>query len=138
MNQSSDVSSYVSISSDVWFIGTFNYNLGCFLCDLLPHLVSNDYFCKDAFSFVSQIKNANLSRKFLLSYDVNFLFTNIPLQETIHIAVNLIFNHNPILSITIKELKKLLLFATSQAHSIFNSKVYNQSSHGFSFSFCPC
>ena len=54
------------------------------------------------------------------------LFTNIPLQETIDIAINLIFNHNSNLNITKKELKKLFLFATSQTHFIFNSKFYNQ------------
>ena len=75
-------------------IGTFNYNLDCFLCDLLSPLVPNDYSCKDAFSFVSQIKNANLSKKFLVSYDVTSLFTNIPLEDIIDIAINLIFNHN--------------------------------------------
>ena len=105
-------------------IGTFNYNLACFLCDLFSPLVRNDYSCKGTFSFVSQIKNANLSKKFLVSYDVTSLFTNIPLQETIYIAINLIFNHNPNLNITRKELKKLFLFATS--HFIFNSKFYNQ------------
>ena len=94
-------------------IGTFNYNLARFLCDLLSPLVPNDYFCKDTFSFVSEIKNANLSKKFLVSYDVTRLFTNIPLQETIDIAINIIFNHNPRLIIT---KKKLFLFATSQAH----------------------
>ena len=82
--------------------------------------------CKDTFSFVSQIKNANLSRKFLVSYDVTSLFTNIPLQETIDIAINLIFSHNPNLNITKKELRKLFLFATSQTHFIFNRKFYNQ------------
>ena len=40
--------------------------------------------------------------------------------------MNLIFNHNPNLNITIKELKKLFLFTTLQTHFIFNSKVYNQ------------
>ena len=65
-------------------IGTFNCNLACFLCDLLSPLVPNDYSCKDTFSLVSQIKNANLSKKFLVFYDVTNLFTNIPLQETIH------------------------------------------------------
>ena len=75
---------------------------------------------------VSQIKNANLSKKFLVSYDVTSLFTNIPLQETIDIAVNLLFNHNPNLNITRKELKTLFLFATSKTHFIFNSKFYNQ------------
>ena len=107
-------------------ICTFNYNLARFLCDLLSPLVPNDYSCKDTFSFVSQIKNANLSKKFLVSYDITSLFTNIPLQETIDLAINLIFNHNPNLNITKKELKKLFLFATSQTHFLFNSKFYNQ------------
>ena len=89
-------------------------------------MIPNDYSCKVTFSFVSQIKNVNLSKKFLLSYNLTSLFTNIPLQETIDIAVNLIFNHNPNLSITKKKPKKLFLFATSQTHFIFNSKFYNQ------------
>ena len=87
-------------------IGTFNSNLARFLCDLLSPLVPNDYSYKDTFSFVSQIKNANPSKKFLVSYDVAILFTNTPLQETIDIAINLIFNHNRNLKITKKELKK--------------------------------
>ena len=81
---------------------------------------------KILFSFFSQIKNANLSKKLLVSYDVTSLFTNIPLQEAIDIAINLIFNHNPNLNITRKEIKKLFLSATSQTHFIFNSKFYNQ------------
>ena len=54
------------------------------------------------------------------------LFTNIPLQETIDIVINLIFNDNPNLNITRKELKKLFLSATSQTHFIFKSKFFNQ------------
>ena len=80
-------------------IGTFNYNLARFLCDLFSPLVPSNYSCKGTFSFLSQIKNANVSRKFLVSYDVTGLFTNIPLQKTIDIAINLIFNHNPNLNI---------------------------------------
>ena len=106
-------------------ISTFNYNLACFLCDLLSRVVPNDYLCKDTFSFVSQIKNANLSRKVLVSYDVTSLFVNIPLQETTDITINLIFSDNPNLNITKKELKNFFLFATSQTHFIFNSKFYN-------------
>ena len=41
-------------------------------------------------------------------------------------AINLVFNHNPNLNITSKELTKPFLFATSQTHFIFNSKFYNQ------------
>ena len=57
-------------------------------------------------------------KNFLFYYDVTSLFTNIPLQETIDIAINLIFNYNPNLNITKKELKKFFLFATSQTHFI--------------------
>ena len=45
------------------------------------------------------------------------LFTNIPLQETIDIAINLIFNPNPNLNI---------LFTISETDFLFNGKFYNQ------------
>ena len=97
-------SSFPKLRPIVSSIGTFNYNLACFLCDLISSLVPNDYSCKDTFSFVSQIKNGNLSRKFLVSYNVTSLFTKIPLEETIGIRINLIFNHNLNLNFTKKEL----------------------------------
>ena len=124
MHKFSSSGSFPKLDLIVSSIGTFNYNLARSLCDLLSSLVPNDYSCKD--TFVSQIKNADFSRNFLVSHDVTSLFTNIPLQETIDIAINLIFNHNPNLNITRKELKKLFLFATSQIHFIFNCKFYNQ------------
>ena len=126
MHKFSSSDSFPKLRPIVSSIGTFNYNLARFVCDLCSPLVPDDYSYKDTFSFVSQIKKAILSKKFLVSYDVTSLCTNIPLQETIDIAITLIFNHNPNLSITRKELKKLFLFATSQTHFIFNGKFYNQ------------
>ena len=113
MHKFSSSDSFPKLRPIVSSIGTFNYNLARFLRDLLSPLVPNDYSWKDTFSFVSQIKNANLCPKFLVSYDVTSVFTNIPLQETINVAINLVFNHNPNLNITRKELKELFLFATS-------------------------
>ena len=55
--------------------------------------------------FISQIKNANLSKKVLVSYDVTSYFSNIPLQEAIDVALNHILNHNPNLNITKMNLK---------------------------------
>ena len=77
MHQFSSSDSFPKLRPIVSYIGTFNYNLARFLCDLLSPLVPNDY--SYTFSFVSQIKNANLSKKFLVSYNVTSLFTNIPL-----------------------------------------------------------
>ena len=112
MHKFSSSDSFPKLCPIVSSIGTFNYNLARFLCDLLSPLVSNDYSCKDTFSFVSQIKNPDLSETFLVSYDVTSLFTNIGLQETIDIAINRIFNYNPNQNVTKKELKKLLFFTT--------------------------
>ena len=48
-------------------VATFNYGLARFLCDPISPIVPDDYCCKDTFSFVSQIKNANFPGKFLVS-----------------------------------------------------------------------
>ena len=100
MHKFSSSASFPKFPPIISSIGTFNYNLARFLCDLLSPLVPNDYSCKDIFSFLSQIKNASLSKKFLVSYDVTSLFNNIPLQKALGIAINLIFNHNPNLNIS--------------------------------------
>ena len=110
MHKFSSSDAFPKLCPIVLAISTFNYNLAHFVCDLLSPLVPTDYSCKHAFSFVSQIKNRNLSKKFLVSYNVTSLFTNIPLQGTIFIAINLIFNHNPNLDTTRKELKKTFPF----------------------------
>jgi len=43
------------------------------------------------FSFVRAIQVVDSSEMFLVSHDVTSLFTNIPLTETIDLAVNAIF-----------------------------------------------
>ena len=48
------------------------------------------------------------------------------MQETIQIAVELIFQNNPQLKVTKLELKQLLNFATSGTHFIFNGSFYDQ------------
>ena len=56
--------SFPKLRPNVSSIGTFTYSLARFFRDLLSSLVPIDYSCKDTFSFVSQIKNAYLSKKF--------------------------------------------------------------------------
>ena len=62
----------------------------------------------------------------MVSFDVNSLFTNIPLDETIDIAVNLILERKPHLNITSDELRQLFLFATSKTCFLFKGKFYDQ------------
>ena len=48
------------------------------------------------------------------------------LQETIELAVEPIFENNPQLKVTKRELKQLFNFATSGTHFIFNGSFYDQ------------
>ena len=66
MHKLSSSDSFPKLRPIVSSISTFNYNLDSFLCDRLSPLVTNDYSSRDTFPFVSQIKNANISRKRLL------------------------------------------------------------------------
>ena len=58
--------------------------------------------------------------------DICNLFTNIPLKETIKPAVNLVFEKPPEIRITRKQLTKLIEFATSGTHFLFNGNYYDQ------------
>ena len=104
MHKFSSSDSFPKLCLILLTIGAFNYKSGPFLYDLRAPLVPYDYSWKDAFSFVSEIDNANLSKKFLVSYHITSSFTNNPLQEAIDIAINLILIHIPNLNITRKEL----------------------------------
>ena len=112
MHEFSSSDSFPKLLQIVLSISTFNYNLAHFLSDCLSPLVPNDYSCKGYFFISSQIKNANLSERFFLFDDVTRLFTNVLLQQTIDITINLIFNHNSNLSISKKELKKNFPFCS--------------------------
>lgn len=63
-------------------ISTYNYNLAKLLCNLLEPHIPNDYNATDTFTFVQEINNLPMFGKFLISFDVESLFTNIPLVLT--------------------------------------------------------
>ena len=94
---------------NLW-LGTYNYHLSKFLTDLLDPIIPTSRCKKDSFTFCEEIKKVSAANRFLISYGVCSLFTNIPLNETIDIAVNLLFEHNPSLNITKAELKRLFEF----------------------------
>ena len=67
-----------------------------------------------------------MAEKFLISFDVTSLFTNIPLSEEIDIAINLIFENSPDIKFTKRELRKLFRIATSGKHFTFNCSIFDQ------------
>ena len=107
-------------------IKSYNYDLSKFLTTLLSPHIPKDYCADDTFTFVKNIREVSSPNKFMVSYDVTSLFTNIPLEETINIAVDIILKSNPRIKISKDELKKLFQFATSQSHFLFDGQFYDQ------------
>ena len=61
------------------------------------------------------------------SLDVDSLFTNIPLEETINICTNLLYNNeDAIEGISKSEFKNLLSLANQESYFIFNDVLYKQ------------
>ena len=107
-------------------IGTYNYNLAKFLCTLLDSHIPSDFCAHDTFSFVNGITNLCTSNKFMVSFDVESFFTNIPLLESIELAVDYILSGNPNTKLSKDSLKELFLVATAQTHFLFQGKYYDQ------------
>ena len=65
---------------------------------------------------------------FMISYDFTSFFTNIPLSETVDLAVNAIFESNTGLDLKLNKIKlrELFYFATSHTHFLFNGSFYDQ------------
>jgi len=65
----------------------------------------------DTFSFVRDIQDVPMYGKFLVSFDVESLFTNIPLEECIDLAVKNILEENPDIKLSDTELRDLFSVA---------------------------
>ena len=71
-------------------IDTLSYNLAKYLVPVLSPLTSNAYVTKDSFTFAADVRKQD-SKLFMTSFDVDSLFTNIPLDETIEICISKLF-----------------------------------------------
>ena len=126
MHKLTDSDSFLELRPIFSSVGTYNYNLAKYLCNLLsPHL-PEQYCAKDTFTFVEELKRVSLVDKFLVSFDVTSLFTNIPPSTTIKLAVDLIKTSQPDLNISEKDLTSFFNFATCETHFLFKGKFYDQ------------
>ena len=107
-------------------IGTYNYQLAKYLSDILTPVLPIQNCFKDTFTFIEDLKKVNQDNKFKISFDVASLFTNIPLDETIDLGVDIIHDKVENFDIPKTNLKKLFHFATKQTHFSFNEGIYDQ------------
>ena len=77
---------------------------------------------------IVKIKNENVPQNCnMVSFDVKFLFTSVPLEYTIDIIIKQIFEDYKITTIFTKsEMKKLLTLCTKNVHFSFNNEIYIQ------------
>ena len=73
-------------------IGTHNLFLSRFTVKLLQPLIKKTYISRDCYYFLDDLKQANIPPTSIMSsFDVESLFTNIPVNETIDIITSLAF-----------------------------------------------
>ena len=73
-------------------IGTPTYKIAKFFVPFLAPLTSNEYTIKDSFSFSEELLTFD-SCLVMASFDIEYLFTNIPLKETINFCVDILFSN---------------------------------------------
>ena len=102
------------------------YKIVKFIVPILKSLTSNEYTVKDSFAFAEEIVEQD--SEFLMgSLDVDSLFTNIPLEETIDICTYTLFeNMEKVEGLSKIEFKELLSLATKESYFIFNGQLYKQ------------
>ena len=112
---------------------TFNYNCAKFLCDLLTPLFTNAGFSyiKDSFEFAALVRKKPLvTNGKMLSFDVESLFTNVPLEETIDIIIKKVYRDDNVKKVNTnlapESMRELLKLCTKESHFLFNGKFYDQ------------
>ena len=107
-------------------INTPTYKLAKFLVSIFKSLTSYKFKVKGSFAFAEKIVEQD-SEIFMGSIDVDYLFTDIPLQETVDICTNSLFeNTEKVESFTKIEFKELLSVATKKSYFVFNGKLFKQ------------
>ena len=107
-------------------VNTPTYKLAKFLIPILKFSTSNEYTVKDSFAFAEEIVEQDFEF-FMGSLNVDFLFTNILLEETIDICANTLFeNKEKVEGLSKIEFMELLSLATKESYFIFNRKLHKQ------------
>lgn len=107
-------------------INTPTYKLAKFLVNIMEPLTKDDYTVKDTFTFAEEVRTQN-SEYWMSSFDVDSLFTNIPLDETIEICCDELFrSRNTVSGLSKEEFRILLELATKESFILFNGQYYKQ------------
>ena len=108
---------------------TAPYKLAKFLVPILAPFTSNKYTVDNSYSFVRQITSVpNADNYFMASFDVENLFTNIPLAETIDICIQSLFtdSNSTALGMDRNQFRTFLQKSVLNSFFMFNDKLFKQ------------
>ncbi len=76
-------------------VNTYNYELAKYLESILKPLVNHEFILKDIYDFVNKVSDLDVQvDPYMVSFDVESLFTNVPTQKTIELILKLVFSND--------------------------------------------
>ena len=108
-------------------LNTATYHLAIYWAKLLSLLSTSEYTVSSSKEFLTTIKNVQVPPGFhMVSFDVELLFTNVPLEYTIGLLLERIYNKGELVTnITRSEMKEMLL-CMKNVHFSYNHDIYIQ------------
>ena len=106
-----------------------SYKLAKFLVPVLAPFTTGEYTVDNSFTFCQKICSVeNANHLFMTSFDIESLFTNIPLYETINICLNYLFpnDSSTTLGLSRKLFKTLLEHSVLNSFFLFNNRIFKQ------------
>ena len=110
-------------------INSHFHNIAKYLVSLFCPFSTSQYSINDSFSFLQELHSLDLNTDnvFMASFDITYLFTNIPLDKTIDIIIQRLFNTSThFQGFSIPDFRKLLNLAVKNCHFLFDCCVYDQ------------
>ena len=109
-------------------IGTATYQTAKYLAKLLSPLNKSIYSVNSTKEFLKDLESISIADdEEMVSFDVVGLFTNVPLDHTIKIILDRIYNKKEIKTeIPEEDMKLLLEMCTKNVHFSFNEQIYTQ------------
>ena len=108
----------------------FHHELGKWLVDLLQPVLErfSSHCVSDSFTFAKTMQNLDIDpNAFMCSSDVSSLFTNVPLDETIKICAEALYDQSESQPVIPKDVfVELIKSATSSVEFSFNNTMYKQ------------
>ena len=109
--------------------GTFTYNVAKVISDYLRPLCKNEYSINDTQKLIHKhviFKSTLQDDEEDVSYDVESLFTNIPIEETINYIIEQIYVHKKLTPICSKPILRVLIKLAAECTFKLNSRFLKQ------------